>query len=156
MKKLLTLFFIVGFSFLNAQTNELIGVWNTVEVSDDIFKMNENKEITLTKKGRKIYESADKVSEELLFKYSDNQFIFREDNSFSVLLNQASGLTVFQGDYRVDEENKIIYFELKNNSYPDVEKYFNYSFENEYLNLEVHFGGEPTRYKLKKKIDGTL
>ncbi|MGB3452772.1 MAG: hypothetical protein WBA59_02975 [Moheibacter sp.] len=151
MKELLILFFIVGFSFLNAQTDKLIGVWNTIEVSDDIFIMNENKEMTLKKKGRKIYKSADKVSEELLIKYSDNQFIFREDNSFSVLLNQASGLTVFQGNYRVDEENKIIYFELKNNSYPDVEKYFIYSFENKYLNLEVHFGGEPTRYKLEKK-----
>ncbi|MBW7869757.1 MAG: hypothetical protein H3C39_01715 [Flavobacteriia bacterium] len=113
--------------------------------------MDENKEITLTTKGKKIYKSADRISEELLIKYSDNQFIFREDNSFSVQLNKASGLNVFQGNYRVDEENKIIYFELKNNPYPNVEKYFIYSFENKYLNLEVHFGGEPTIYKLKKK-----
>ena len=56
-----------------------------------------------------------------------------------------------QGTYEVDEKTQIINVVSKNNALNNVKKYFKYYFSNDTLNIEVHFGGEPTIYKLRKQ-----
>ena len=59
-KKLFSLFLFFT-AFLNAQEKLIIGTWNTVTVSNEMFQMNENKEFELTKKGKIIHNSKDAI-----------------------------------------------------------------------------------------------
>lgn len=145
---ILTFFFC---SQTNAQVSKIFGIWNTVEVSDDIFFMNSKKEFHLTNKGKKIYKSEKEATEYLKLKYSENQFIFKEDESFEVKLSEETNLNIFQGKFEIDEINKILKITLKNNALNNLDKFFKYDFENNLLIIEVHFGGSPTLYKLQKK-----
>ena len=101
-KKLFSLFLFFT-AFLNAQEKLIIGTWNTVTVSNDMFQMNENKEFELTKKGKIIHNSKDAILN-LKLGYSENQFVFDENNNFFVKLSENSKFFVFKGKYEVDEK----------------------------------------------------
>ena len=151
-KKLFSLFLFFT-AFLNAQEKLIIGTWNTVTVSNDIFQMNENKEFELTKKGKVIYNSKDAILN-LKLGYSENQFIFEENNNIFVKLSENSKFFIFKGKYKVDEQNNTINLTLTNSAGSELKKYFKYSFNAEdvnYMKLDVYFGGEPTKYLLNRK-----
>ena len=150
MNKILIILSFLFFTAMNAQENSIIGTWNTITVSNDMFQMNEKKEFHLTKKGQKIHNSKDAILN-LKLGYSENQFVFTENNEFYVTLSENSKLYIFQGKYELDKENKIINLTLKNSAGTEMKKYFKYNFENNCLNLDAYFGGEPTKYLLKKK-----
>ena len=150
-KKLFSLFLFFT-AFLNAQEKLIIGTWNTVTVSNDMFQMNENKEFELTKKGKIIHNSKDAILN-LKLGYSENQFFFDENNNFFVKLSENSKFFVFKGKYEVDEQNNTINLTLTNSAGSELKKYFKYSFNPEdqnYMKLDVYFGGEPTKYLLKR------
>ena len=150
-KKLFSLFLFFT-AFLNAQEKLIIGTWNTVTVSNGMFQMNENKEFELTKKGIIIHNSKDAILN-LKLGYSENQFVFDENNNFFVKLSENSKFFVFKGKYEVDEQNKTINLTLTNSAGCELKKYFKYSFNPEdqnYMKLDVYFGGEPTKYLLKR------
>ena len=89
-----TALFLFFTAFLNAQEKLIIGTWNTVTVSNDMFQMNENKEFELTKKGKIIHNSKDAILN-LKLGYSENQFVFDENNNFFVKLSENSNFFVF-------------------------------------------------------------
>ena len=151
MKNIITILIFFSCIQTKAQISELFGTWNTVEVSNDIFLMKNEKEFHLTNKGKKIYKSEKDASEDLQLKYSENQFIFNKDRSFQIKLSEKTNLNVFQGEFEIDETNKTLKITLKNNALNNVEKFFKYEFKNDFLFIEVHFGGSPTSYKLQKK-----
>ena len=151
MKNLIIILFFFFSTQTEAQIGELYGTWNTVEVSNDIFFMNNKKEFQLTEKGKKIYKSEKEATKDLELKYSENQFIFNEDKSFELKLSEKTNLKVFQGNFEIDDVNKILEITLKNNALSNLEKFFKYGFQNNFLIIEVHFGGAPILYKLQKK-----
>ena len=103
-------------------------MWNTVTVSNDMFQMNENKEFELTKKGKIIHNSKDAILN-LKLGYSENQFVFDENNNFFVKLSENSKFFVFKGKYEVDEQNKTINLTLTNSAGSELKKYFKMNVE---------------------------
>lgn len=136
--------------FLFGQEKTIIGTWNTIKVSSDIFQMNERKELSLTKKGKIIHNSKDGILN-LKLGYSENQFIFTENNDVFVKMTKKSNHYIFKGKYDIDKETKTINLTLQNSVGTKLEKYFKYDFENEYLKLDVYFGGEPMKYLLRRE-----
>ena len=150
MKKIIIVAFLMFVKVLFGQENSIIGTWNTVTVSSDMFQMNEKKEFTLTEKGKILHNSKDGILN-LKLGYSENQFIFTENKDFYVKLSENSKQYVFKGKYEIDQKNKIINLNLQNLAGAKMNKYFKYSFENNFLKLDAYFGGEPTKYILERK-----
>ncbi len=150
IKKIILIISLIFVQILFGQENSIIGTWNTVSVSNDMFQMNEKKEFSLTEKGKIIHNSKNEILN-LKLGYSENQFVFTENNDFYVKLSGESKYYVFKGKYGIDEKNKIINVNLRNSAGTEMKKHFKYSFENNLLKLDTYFGGEPTQYLLKRK-----
>ncbi|WP_333663515.1 hypothetical protein [Chishuiella changwenlii] len=152
MKNLFLILFLFFYTQINAQVKDLYGTWNTVEISESRFTMNSEKQFQLTAKGKKIYKSHKDALKDFEIKFSENQFVFNEDNSFEFKLSEKTDLNVFEGNFDIDETNQRINLKnLKNNILRNKEKYINYKFEKDILIIEIYIDNVLNMtYKLKK------
>ena len=151
MRKILLILFYLICNNINAQENDFYGIWYPIEIYEERFYMDSSKQFHLTKIGKKIYKSEKEALKNFEQRYSENQFVFNTDNSFQVNLSKNPLIKMFEGKFEINTNNNKLNLIFNNNALNKYDYYFNYKFEKNLLILEVHFGGSPTIYKLKKE-----